>query len=57
MEINDITGEIVRAAVAKLLPLPQAQLLAYLKLSQRPVGLLINFNVPHLRQGIKRMVN
>ena len=57
MEINDITGQIVRAAVAKLLPLPQAQLLAYLKLSQRPVGLLINFNVPHLRQGIKRMVN
>ena len=57
MEINDITGEIVRAAVAKLLPLHQAQLLAYLKLSQRPVGLLINFNVPHLRQGIKRMVN
>ncbi|HWP72830.1 MAG TPA: GxxExxY protein [Gemmatimonadaceae bacterium] len=57
MEINDITGQIVRAAVAKLLPLHQAQLLAYLKLSQRPVGLLINFNVPHLRQGIKRMVN
>jgi len=44
-------------SVAKLLPLHQAQLLAYLKLSQRPVGLLINFNVPHLRQGIKRMVN
>jgi len=44
-------------SVARLLPLHQAQLLAYLKLSQRPVGLLINFNVPHLRQGIKRMVN
>ena len=57
MEINDITGQIVRAAVAKLLPLHQAQLLAYLKLSQRRAGLLINFNVPHLRQGIKRMVN
>ena len=44
-------------SVAKLLPLHQAQLLAYLKLSRRPVGLLINFNVPHLREGIKRMVN
>ena len=44
-------------SVAKLLPLHQAQLLAYLKLSHRPVGLLINFNVPHLREGIKRMVN
>ena len=44
-------------SVAKLLPLHQAQLLAYLKLSQRKAGLLINFNVPHLRQGIKRMVN
>jgi len=44
-------------SVAKLLPLHQAQLLAYLKLSRRRVGLLINFNVPHLRQGIKRMAN
>lgn len=44
-------------SVAKLLPIHQAQLLAYLKLSKRPVGLLINFNVPHLRLGIKRMVN
>jgi|SRR5688572_28374672 len=44
-------------SVAKLLPLHQAQLLAYLKLSNRPAGLLINFNVPHLRDGITRMVN
>jgi GxxExxY protein len=44
-------------SVAQLLPLHQAQLLAYLKLSRRPVGLLINFNVPHLRHGIKRMAN
>lgn len=43
-------------SVARLLPLHQAQLLGYLKLSQRRVGLLINFNVVHLRQGIKRMV-
>jgi len=44
-------------AVEKLLPLHLAQVLTYLKLSGRPVGLLINFNVPHLRQGIRRVVN
>ena len=44
-------------AVEKLLPLHTAQVLSYLKLSARSVGLLINFNVPHLRHGIKRIVN
>ncbi len=44
-------------AVEKLLPLHTAQLITYLKLSGRRVGLLVNFNVPHLRQGIKRVVN
>lgn len=44
-------------AVEKLLPLHVAQVLTYLKLSGHPVGLLINFNVPHLRQGIRRVVN
>ena len=44
-------------AVEKLLPLHTAQLLSYLKLSGRQVGILINFNVPHLRQGIRRIVN
>ncbi len=37
-------------------PVHQAQLLTYLRLSGRGVGLLINFNVAHLRDGIKRMV-
>ncbi|MBN1908896.1 MAG: GxxExxY protein [Pirellulales bacterium] len=44
-------------AVEKLLPIHQAQLLSYLKLSDKPVGLLINFNVTHLKDGLKRMVN
>jgi GxxExxY protein len=44
-------------AVEKLLPVHTAQLLSYLKLSEHPVGLLINFNVPHLRQGLKRVVH
>jgi GxxExxY protein len=34
----------------------EAQLLTYLKLGDWPVGLLINFNVPVLRKGVKRMV-
>ena len=44
-------------AVAKLLPIHHAQLLSYLRLSGLRLGLLINFHVPHLRDGIKRMAN
>jgi GxxExxY protein len=40
-----------------LQPIHQAQLLTYLKLTGLKVGLLINFNVPVLRQGIKRLAN
>ncbi|MEJ2431423.1 MAG: GxxExxY protein [Deltaproteobacteria bacterium] len=38
-------------------PIHEAQLLTYLKLSGIKVGLLINFNVPVLKEGIKRLVN
>lgn len=44
-------------AVEHLVPLHAAQLLTYLRLSDLPVGLLLNFNVRHMRQGIKRVVN
>lgn len=44
-------------AVAKLLPIHEAQLLSYLKLSGHRVGLLINFHVLHLKDGIRRLVN
>src|ERR1051325_3041408 len=44
-------------AVTKVLPVHEAQLLSYLKLSDRRVGLLINFHVLPLGDGIKRMVN
>ena len=44
-------------SVEKLLPLHLAQVMTYLKLSGHHVGLLINFNVPHLRHGIRRVVN
>jgi len=42
--------------VKALEPIHEAQLLTYMKLTGRKVGLLINFNVPVLKQGIKRMV-
>ncbi len=40
-----------------LQPIHEAQLLTYLKLTNIKVGLLINFNVPVLKDGIKRMAN
>ncbi len=44
-------------AVDKLAPIHEAQLLTYLKLAGLNLGLMINFNVLHLREGIKRIVN
>jgi len=43
--------------VEKPAPIHEAQLLTYFKLSGRKVGLRINFNVLHLKDRIKRMVN
>src|SRR5436309_3697812 len=43
--------------VEKLLPIHEAQLLTYLKLSQKRRGLLLNFNVPLLKDGLKRLVH
>jgi GxxExxY protein len=42
--------------VEHLLPIHSAQLLTYLKLSGKQVGLLMNFNEPVLRRGLKRLV-
>ena len=44
-------------ATDSLLPVHEAQLLTYLRLTGCRVGLLINFNVPVLKQGVRRMVN
>jgi GxxExxY protein len=44
-------------AVERLEPVHQAQLLTYLRIAGKRTGLLVNFNVPHLRQGIRRVVN
>lgn len=43
-------------SVERLLPIHEAQLLTYLKLTGVRTGLLINFNVPFLKDGLKRMV-
>jgi GxxExxY protein len=44
-------------AIEQLQPIHEAQLLTYLKLSGLKLGLLINFNVPMLKHGIKRIAN
>jgi GxxExxY protein len=43
-------------SVDKVLPVHQAQLLTYMKLSGISIGLLMNFNVKYMKHGIKRMV-
>jgi len=44
-------------AIERLLPIHEAQLLSYLKLSDKRLGLLINFHVLRLKDGYKRIVN
>ena len=44
-------------AVESILPVHRAQIISYLKLSGKQLGLLINFHVEHLRDGISRFVN
>lgn len=43
-------------SVSEIAPIHEAQLLTYMRLTQSAVGLLINFNVPTLKQGIRRLV-
>ena len=64
-EINSLTRRVIGAAqvivevkaVAELAPIHEAQLLTYLRLSNRPVGLLINFNTKVLAHGVRRLLN
>jgi len=44
-------------SVERIAPVHKAQLLTYLKLAEIQVGLILNFNVPHLKDGILRVVN
>jgi GxxExxY protein len=44
-------------SIDKLAPIHDAQLLSYLKLSNKKLGLFINFNISRVKDGIKRLVN
>ena len=44
-------------SIDQVAPVHKAQLLSYLRLSKKKVGILLNFNVTHLREGIHRVVN
>lgn len=44
-------------AIESIAPVHIAQLLSYLKLSDKWLGFLLNFNVPVMKEGIRRMVN
>lgn len=44
-------------AVERVLPIHEAQILTYLKLANKKIGLLINFNVKVLKDGIIRKIN
>ena len=44
-------------AVERLLPVHEAQVITYLKLSGLPVGLLVNFHAAAIRQGLRRLTN
>jgi GxxExxY protein len=54
-----VEGEIIieLKAVEVLMPIHEAQIISYLKLSNKKLGLLINFNVPLLKDGFKRFAN
>lgn len=59
LKIDMLIGKCVIAelkSVEKMNPVYEAQLITYLRLSKVRLGFLINFNVPHLKDGIKRIV-
>lgn len=52
---NEIIAEV--KAIDGLLPIHEAQVISYLKLAHKRMGLLINFNVKLLKEGFRRFVN
>ena len=53
-----VEGQIVveLKSVEELIPVHEAQVLTYLKLTGKRIGLLINFNVPVLKDGLQRII-
>ena len=56
MLINDAVV-VETKVVEKLIPVHEAQLLSYLRLSKKKLGLILNFKTAKMKDGIKRMVN
>ncbi|MFZ5558253.1 MAG: GxxExxY protein [Pseudomonadota bacterium] len=54
--LNDLVAVELKS-VEKMMPIHSAQLLSYLKLGGWRLGFLLNFNVAHMKDGIKRLVN
>jgi len=54
--VGDQKAVVEIKCVDKILPVHEAQLLTYLKLSGLKVGLIINFHAPYIKDGIKRLV-
>ena len=44
-------------AISQIAPVHEAQVLTYLKITGLKIGLLLNFNVPLLKEGVRRIVN
>jgi GxxExxY protein len=55
LNVNDLLIVELKC-VERIIGVHEAQLLSYLKLSRKSLGLLINFHVRHLRDGIRRFV-
>jgi GxxExxY protein len=53
--VNDLVVVELKC-VERIAPVHEAQIISYLRLSKKSVGLLINFHVRHLRDGIRRFV-
>jgi GxxExxY protein len=56
-DLTPIPVVIENKTVDKIAPIHEAQLLTYLKLTNLKLGFLLNWNVPLMKDGIKRMVN
>ena len=56
IEVHQHLGLGLLESVDTIAPIHEAQLLTYLRLSGMKVGLIINFNMPILKEGIKRLV-
>ena len=58
-QLDFLVGDILIVelkAVEKLDPIHEAQVISYLKMTKNTLGLPINFNVPSLKEGIKRII-